>query len=127
MAILGNVTTIVGPIGTTAYNCFDHKKGTFDFTFNEKKAKTTLKRAIPTTSILSTLNFGEDLSNDYLNDMYAEAMSASQISEMERLLAQKEQEFTVDGITYNLAEIDPVATPVEANDLQMGKAYEKKL
>lgn len=59
--------------------------------------------------------------------MYAGAMSAEQISEMERLLAQKELEFTVGGITYDLSEIDPAEGIRESSELQSGKAYVKKL
>lgn len=130
MGILGNTTTVVAPVGTTAWNCFDHKKGTFKFKYNEQKTVETLKKAGTTsagTALSGTLQFGGELSTTYLDDMYAGAMSAEQISEMERLLAQKELEFTVGGITYDLSEIDPAEGIRESSELQSGKAYVKKL
>ncbi len=130
MGILGNTTTVVGPVGTTAWNCFDHEKGTFNFKYNEKKTVKALKNAGTTaagTALSGTLQFGGELSTTYLNDMYAEAMSAQEISELEVLLLQKEQEFTVDGITYDLSEIDPADATREPNELQPGKVLGKRM
>lgn len=130
MGILGSTTTVVGPIGTTAYNCFDHEKGTFKFTYNEKKAVSTLKKAGTTsagTALSGTLQFGGELSTTYLNDMYAGAMSAEQVEEMERLLEAKEREFVVNGVSYDLAEVDPMEPVIQETKSADAKVLEKKL
>lgn len=130
MGILESTTTVVGPIGTTAYNCFDHEKGTFKFTYNEKKKVSTLKKVGITsaaTALSGTLQLGGEISTTYLNDMYADAMSIDQIEEMERLLKAKEREFIVDGVSYDLAEVDPMKPVIQETKSADAKVLEKKL
>lgn len=130
MGILGSTTTVVGPIGTTAYNCFDHEKGTFKFTYNEKKAVETLKKAGTTsvgTALSGTLQLGGEISTTYLNDMYAGAMSIDQIEEMERLLEAKEREFVLNRVSYDLAEVDPIQPVIQETKSADVKILERKL
>ena len=108
---LFNTTTVVGPTATTAVNCFDREKGTLKFDYNENNAKKTLKGAGMTAigvCISSSLQFGGELSTTYLADLYADSLSEEQIAEMEQLLAAKENEFMVNGVSYDLTKVDPV-------------------
>ena len=130
LGILGETTTIAGPLGTTAWNCFDHDKGTFQFKYNEKKTVGTLKKVSTTVagvSVSSSLQFGGEVGTNHLTDLYADAMSAEQIYEMEQLLAAKETEFTVNGKTYDLAEVDTKSAEAEMGASKDTKVLQKSL
>lgn len=130
LGTLGNVTTVAAPIGTTVYNCFDHKKGTFQFDYNKDKATATLKKAgttVAATSVSGTLQLGGEISTTYLNDLYAGAMSIDQIEEMERLLAVKEEEFVVNGVAYDLTEVSAVEPVTLQTNPVSAKVLEKKI
>lgn len=124
-----NTTTVVGPIGTTAFNCFDHEEG-LKFKYNAKKTKNALKKSGTTAVALtatSSLQYCDQASSSYLDDLYAEALSVEQIEQMEELLAAKENEFTVNGVAYRLDEVDMHNDSVSMGQLENSKEKVKTL
>ena len=56
--------------------------------------------------------------------VYQESLSEEDIYRLEQLIASRETEFTVAGVTYDLTQVDPREETVEKQD---SKVYQKKI
>lgn len=112
---------------TTVVNCVEKDKKTNKYSFNQDKASKFGKKAGISTLVGSALSIIHEAEEEHTLDtlaVYQESLSEEDIYRLEQLIASRETEFTVAGVTYDLTQVDPSQETVEKQD---NKVYQKKI
>lgn len=129
LASLLNTTTMLGgPVATTGTLCLEKDKK--KITFNKEKSEDSAKKvgiAALASTVSTSLQHCNEFRTTRLAEAYVDSLSEDQIYEFEQLLAAKENEFTISGVTYDLSQVTPNESIETSVNIKDAKVLEKNL